>query len=124
MIIFSKPPVYEKFDVKNPDLDKLVKQACPPFDMAYPGSIADNFGFFYFGIGDGFRYSPKENVNNETKWKYVALCALYWMTFYENLYHESEYKKYKQYLKEVSEKNPEFLNTLKHLEELEDKKYE
>ena len=59
MIIFSKPPIYEKFDVKNPNLEELVKKACPPFDMAYPGSIADNFGYFYFGIGDGFRYSPK-----------------------------------------------------------------
>lgn len=123
MIIFSKPPIYNKFDVKNPDLDKLVKEACPPFDMAYKGSIADNFGYFYFGIGDGFKYSPKENIDDETKWKYVALCALYWQTFYENLYDECQYKKYKEYLKEMSAKNPDFLNTLKHLEELEGKNY-
>ena len=89
--------------------------------MAYKGSIADNFGYFYFGIGDGFEYSPKENIDDETKWKYVALCALYWQTFYENLYDEYQYKKYKEYLKEMSAKNPDFLNTLRHLEELEDK---
>ena len=114
MMVFNKPPIYERFDVKNPNLEELVENACPPFDMAYSGSIADNFGYFYFGIADGFTYSPKENVDDETKWKYVALCALYWMTFYEHLCDEFEYKEYKKHLKDHG-----FLKTLKRLEELE-----
>lgn len=124
MYLFSKPPVYKEFDVKNPDIDKLTEEACPPFDMAYTGSIADNFGYFYFGIGDGFRYSPKENIDNETKWKYVALCALYWLNFYKNCFDKSKYKEYKDFLKRESIKHPEYINTLKYLEELEGKNYE
>ena len=40
MQVFFEPPQYKEFDVKNIDLNKILSQVVPPYEMEYKDSIA------------------------------------------------------------------------------------
>lgn len=121
MISFREPP--KKFDGCNydfGDLNSLVKKSYPGLGAEYYSDFMKKFGYTVSGIYDGWELeSDWEKYTNEEKWKYVALCSLYWLEFYKYLNDKNEYEEYKKQLKEWGKKNPEFLETLKQLESKE-----
>ena len=121
MRVFSEPPIEKKVDLDNIELDKMVEETIPPLE-GINNSIFEEFGYFYFGIGDGFKLKKDwKKMDELSKWRYVALCNTCWYYFYQYLTEQYEYKEYKKALKEWNKKNPAFLKTLKHLEEKEEK---
>ena len=121
MIIFKEPPKrIKRYNYNFGDLNQLVKDSYPGLGAEYCSDFMKKFGYTISGICDSWELNEGwEKYTNEEKWKYVALCALYWLEFYQYLNNEKEYEAYKNQLKEWSKKNPEFLITLKQLEDKE-----
>ena len=122
MIIFSKPPERPKEeDIFIDDVDMLVKTIYPSYEGQH--KLFEKFGLRTGGVCDIWMYTDDwEDLPEIDKWKYVALCSLYWQKQYEYWYGQKEYEEYKQYLQEQSKHNPQFLKKLRYLEYLENKK--
>lgn len=119
MYYFNHPPVVPKDeDIFIDDVNLLVKTSSPSYEGQHP--LFKKFGTRTGGIYDTWLYTENwEQLDEVEKWKYVALCALYWEKQYEYRYEQEGYKQYKSQLKEWSIKNPAFLDTLQKLEEEE-----
>lgn len=119
MDYFSQPPIAPKDeDIFIDDVDFLVKKSYPYHEGQHP--LFKKFGVRTGGICDTWLYTKNwEQLEEVDKWKYVALCALYWEKQYMYWYEQEKYKQYKKQLKEWSNKNPAFLTTLHKLEQKE-----
>lgn len=119
MHYFKQPPIEpKKEDIFIDDVDLLVQNSFPEYEGQHP--LFKKFGTRTGGIYDTWLYTENwKQLEEIDKWKYVALCALYWEKQYEYWYEQEQYKQYKIKLKEWSNKNPDFLKTLQELEEKE-----
>lgn len=119
MYVFSKPPVEKKLDFDNIDVNKLVKEATPPLEGCGREPF-ESFGYYYFGIADGFNLrADYKDMDELEKWKYIALCNTYWLYSYQWYNEKKHYEEYKVQLKEWAKKNPDFSITLEELEKQE-----
>lgn len=107
-MVFSHPPTEPKDeDIFIDDVDLLVKKSYPNDEGQHP--LFKKFGIRTGGICETWLYTENwEQLEEVDKWKYVALCALYWEKQYEYWYEQKEYKQYKDQLKEWANKNPAF----------------
>ena len=121
MYYFKHPPLKPKDeDIFIDDVNLLVKTSYPSYEGQHP--LFKKFGIRTGGICDTWLYTKNwEQLDEVDKWKYVALCALYWENQYKYWLEKEEYEQYKIQLKDLSIKNPAFLDTLKKLEEEEKK---
>jgi len=80
-----------KEEIKKPiesfDIRKMIMKSAPPFEwdeQNYSHPI-QQLGYFYFGIGDGFRYDEQKvkEADELTLWKLYALMQRYWLVHYE-----------------------------------------
>lgn len=119
MHYFNQPPIKPKDeDIFIDDVNLLVKKSYPNYENQHP--LFKKFGVRAGGICDTWLYTKNwEQLEEIDKWKYVALCALYWKEQYKYWNEQEEYEQYKNYLKEQSNRNPAFLTTLHKLEEKE-----
>ena len=122
MQMFPSPPKKpEDQDIFIDDVDTLVKITFPSYEGQH--ELFEKFGYRTGGICDTWIYNKGwEDLPEVDKWKYVALCSLYWEEQYKYWYEKKEYEEYKQYLKEQSKRDPQFLDTLNCLEDLENKR--
>lgn len=105
-------------DIFIDDVDTLVRQNYSCYEGQHP--LFKKFGERTGGINDTWIYTKDwPSLPEVEKWKYVAFCALYWEAQYKYRYDQENYYKYKEQVKKWSEQNPEFLKTLKILEEKE-----
>lgn len=119
MRVFSEPPKPEDTDyIFTTDINDLVEECFPNHEGQHP--IFKKFGVRYAGICDSWYYTKDwKDLPELEKWKYVALCSLYWQKQYENWYEKSQYELYKHQLLEWAEIKPEFLETYNRLIEME-----
>lgn len=98
MIISSSPPIPPKEeDIFIDDVDKLVIQVYPNHEGQH--ALFKKFGARTGGICDTwYRTSDWKNLSELEKWKYVALCSLYWEKMYSYWYEKEEYEKYLKYI--------------------------
>ena len=86
-----------KEEIKKPiesfDIRKMIMKSAPPFewdeqDYSHP---IQQLGYFYFGIGDGFRYDEQKvkEADELTLWKLYALMQTYWLIQYEAWYNKN-----------------------------------
>lgn len=122
MHCFNHPPMKPKDeDILIDDVDLLVQASYPNHEGQHP--LFKKFGTRTGGICDTWLYTTNwKQLDEIDKWKYVALCALYWEKQYKYWHEQEEYKQYKIQLKEWSVKNPAFLTTLYELEQKEETK--
>lgn len=120
MIVFYEPPKEKKFDLDAIDIDKLVEESLPALEWS-DNDFFNKYGHYFFGISDGYRLNKdyKEKMSEIDKLKFIAFCSTYWLYKFEYWYNMEEYKNYKIALKGWAEINPDFLITLKSLEDLE-----
>ena len=121
-IFFEKPELRtekEKLEVLNKDINTLVKESYPYHEHQHP--IFKKFGFF---LERWFFNKGWETSTTETeKWKYVALCSLYWLMCYQDWYEEEQYRSFVRDLEDMP--NGEGDEWLKKLGEFDnDKKYQ
>ncbi len=122
MTVFSEPPKRQNMDFNNLNVNDLVEKSTAPLECSSNNmkSLFDKFGYFYFGIGDGFVLEDYyKDATELEKWKFIAICSTYWLYFYEYLHDKEEYKQYKKKLLEWAEINPVFKNTYNYLLEKE-----
>lgn len=95
MKILNKEPQPPKDeDIFIDDVDVLVKKSYPDNEEQHP--LFKKFGVRTGGFIDTWIYTKDWNQLSETeKWKYVALCALYWKKQYEYWLEKEEYDKIK-----------------------------
>lgn len=76
------------------DVDDLVESVYPSYEGQH--KLFEFFGYRTGGICDMWTYTKDwKTLPTELKWKYVALCSLYW------------YQQYKTWLQQEEEKNNE-----------------
>ena len=83
MRYFSLPPTppNEK-EIFIDDVDKLVMQTYPDHEGQHP--LFKKFGTRTGGFTDAWvRTQDWQNLPEVEKWKYVALCSLYWQEVYQ-----------------------------------------
>lgn len=123
MIIFDDPPREpDEKEIFIDDVDRLVLRCYPDHEGQHP--IFEKFGMRTGGMYDTWLYTKDwRQLPEIEKWKYVALCSLYWESMYEYRYNQREYAEYKNHLWEMKEKHPELsteiLKTLKYLQKKE-----
>ena len=82
-----------KNDIDSFDIRKLIKRCSPPFEWS---GIKDHpinmIGYYYFGIGDGFKFLDEaiQNADELLLWKLYGLIQNYWLVHYETWYGESK----------------------------------
>ena len=98
MKIFNSPPTPPKEEnIFIDDVDKLVMQVYPEHEGQHP--LFKKFGTRTGGICDIWdRTSNWKNLSELEKWKYVALCSLYWEKMYAYWYEKKEYEEYLKYV--------------------------
>lgn len=123
MTCFTHPPVKPKDeDIFIDDVNLLVQMSYPDYEGQHP--LFKKFGTRTGGINDTWLYTKDwEQLDEVDKWKYVALCALYWQKQYAYWCDKKDYQHYKELLKEWGKNNPAFLETLKQLEEEEEQQW-
>ena len=85
-----KPPKDE--DIFIDDVNVLVKKSYPDHEGQHP--LFKKFGTRTGGFFDTWIYTKDWDQLSETeKWKYVALCALYWEKQYKYWLEKEEYNK-------------------------------
>lgn len=101
MRYFNKPPVRPNDkDIFIDDVDALVLQMYPEHEGQHP--LFQKFGTRTGGICDYWlRTNDWKNLTETEKWKYVALCALYWERQYK---YWNECKEYEEFLKYKGDK--------------------
>lgn len=116
MIVFDSPPREpDEKEIFIDDIDKLVLRCYPNHEGQHP--IFEKFGFRTGGLCDNWqRTKDWKQLPEIEKWKYVALCSLYWENMYEYWLDKERYEVYKNHLRESAKKKPEFKITLKELE--------
>jgi hypothetical protein len=98
MQIFSKPPQRPNEDeIFNKTVDELVEESYPDHEGQHP--LFKKFGVRTGGICDTWLYTKDwQDLPEIDKWKYIALCALYWEKQYEYWYEKKEYQEYLNHL--------------------------
>ncbi len=83
MRFFDHVPIKPKDeDIFIDDVDKLVLQVYPDHESQHP--LFKKFGTRTGGFVDTWlRTDNWENLSELEKWKYVALCSLYWEKTYK-----------------------------------------
>lgn len=119
MTVFSSPPKPRDIDyIFIADVDDLVRENYPDHEGQHP--LFKKFGIRSGGICDCWYFHDGwENFSELEKWKYIALCSLYWEKQYQNWLDKRDYELYKLELIEWSKKKPEFLDTYNRLIKME-----
>ena len=101
MRFFNKAPARPKEeDIFIDDVDRLVLQTYPEHEGQHP--LFKKFGTRTGGICDTWsRTNDWKNLTETEKWKYVALCALYWEHQYQ---YWNECREYEEFLKYKGDK--------------------
>ena len=96
MRIFDREPLPPKDeDIFIDDVDVLVEKSYPNHEGQHP--LFKKFGTRTGGFYDTWLYTKDWSQLSETeKWKYVALCALYWKEQYKYWLEKDEYDRSKQ----------------------------
>ena len=99
MRFFNHVPIKpEDKDIFIDDVDKLVLQVYPDYEGQHP--LFKKFGTRTGGICDTWlRTDNWKNLSELEKWKYVALCSLYWEKTYEYWLECKEYNEFLTYKK-------------------------
>lgn len=75
-----------KKPISNFDIRKMIIKSCPPFEWATSNRShpIEQFGYFYFGIGDGFHFdeSKIQEADELLLWKLYGLIQTYWLMHY------------------------------------------
>lgn len=100
MQIFSKAPKHpDENEIFSKTVDELVEESCPDHEGQHP--LFKKFGVRTGGIYDTWLYTKDwRDLPEIDKWKYVALCALYWEKQYAYQVDEEHFNKYLEHLKE------------------------
>lgn len=99
MRFFTQAPVKPNDeDIFIDDVDKLVLQVYPDYEGQHP--LFKKFGIRTGGICDTWlRTDDWKDLSETEKWKYVALCSLYWEKTYEYWFECKEYNEFLTYIK-------------------------
>jgi hypothetical protein len=103
MRIFSKPPKEPKNEFFNMNANEIIEKqiAFPSHEGQHP--LFKKFGVRTGGICDQWLLNENWRQFSETeKWKYIALCALYWKSQYQYWYDRKEYEQYLNYKKAIN----------------------
>ena len=102
MKFFTQAPIKpEDKDIFIDDVDQLVLQVFPDHEGQHP--LFEKFGTRTGGFCDTWeRTKDWKNLTETEKWKYVALCSLYWERQYQ---YWLDCKEYKDFLKFKGDKN-------------------
>lgn len=69
------------------DIRQLILNSSPPFEWSTSDGShpIEQLGYFYFGIGDGFRFNESEvaAADELLLWKLYALIQTYWLSHYQ-----------------------------------------
>ena len=97
MHFFDKPPTKPNDkDIFIDDVDILVSQVYPDHEMQHP--LFKKFGTRTGGFCDMWlRTDDWKSSTEAEKWKYVALCSLYWKCQYKYWYECKEYEEFLKY---------------------------
>ena len=75
-------------EIKNPidsfNIREMIIDVSVPFEWADNIHPINQLGYFYFGVGDGFKFN-EEKVNNADElflWKLYGLIQNYWLIHY------------------------------------------
>ena len=92
--IFTNPPeAPNEKEIFIDDVDKLVEQVCPFHEGQHP--LFKKFGVRISGICDFWERTKNwKELSELEKWKYVALCSLYWEKMYQYWDDKKEYELY------------------------------
>lgn len=114
MRIFDKPPRYPReAEILDKTVDELVLKSYPNFEGQHP--IFRKFGVRTGGTNDTWLYTEDwQTLSEVEKWKYVALCALWWENMYRYWSEKEEFNQYLEYLREQGQ-----IELFKHLNRLE-----
>lgn len=103
MTIFSEPPKKPKNEFFNMNANEIIqKQIIYPFhEGQHP--LFKKFGVRTGGMLDQWLLNKGwEHFSETEKWKYIALCALYWEYQYRYWYQQKEYEEYLNYKKAIN----------------------
>lgn len=100
MRFFNHAPIKPKDeDIFIDNVDKLVLQVYPEYEDQHP--LFKKFGTRTGGVCDTWlRTNNWKDLSELEKWKYVALCSLYWEKTYEYWLECKEYNEFLTYKKE------------------------
>lgn len=99
MQIFSKAPRHpDEDEIFNKTVDELVEESYPDHEGQHP--LFKKFGVRTGGIYDTWLYTKDwQDLPEVDKWKYIALCALYWEKQYAYWLDKKEFNQYLEHLK-------------------------
>lgn len=99
MKIFNKAPRHpDEDEIFNKTVDELVEESYPDHEGQHP--LFKKFGVRTGGICDTWLYTKDwQDLPEIDKWKYIALCALYWKKQYAYWLDEEEFSQYLEHLK-------------------------
>ncbi len=101
MRIFNKPPEKPNEDFFQMSADDIIikEDIYPDHEGQHP--LFEKFGTRTGGICDTwYRWKNWEELPEIDKWKYIALCSLYWEKQYKYWYEKKEYQEYLNHLLE------------------------
>lgn len=103
MRIFSKPPEKPKDKFFNMTANEIIEKQVifPLHEGQHP--LFKKFGVRTGGICDQWLLNENWRQFSEAeKWKYIALCALYWENQYKYWREQKEYEEYLNYKKAIN----------------------
>ena len=101
MRVFNKPPKKPTEDFFQWAANDIIikEDIYPDHEGQHP--LFEEFGTRTGGFCDTwYRKKNWEKLSELKKWKYIALCSLYWKKWYKYWLEQMEYEEYLTYLKE------------------------